>query len=203
MDVNAHGVLNGQPAEYYERLAAEMKRPGESVYKKGGMNRDTLYFTQMFLRHRRALDLLCSRPEWSGHDLIVRGCSQGGTLALACAALDPRVTRVCAGVPSLCDVTHPGSVGKWLDADASGADTRRAKEAAAYVSVSNFAPRIKARAYFTAAFLDRSCDPETVYAAHNAYGGPKKIYNGPLAGHSDIPREIHYDDFTGFMTEMA
>lgn len=200
MDINAHGLRIGQAKEYYDRTAEEFKKSGESFCRKGRKSKDTIYLAQMYLRHRRALDFLCSRREWNRRDLIVRGCSQGGTLALACGGLDSRVTCICAGVPSVCDATRPYLLKKWfLNADDDQSDITEVREASRYVSVDNFVPNMKAKAYFTVGFLDTSCPPESVYAAYNAYGGPKKIFNGVALGHSEIPSAIQYDDFSRFM----
>ena len=51
--VNAHGILNGQPNEYYKKLYAnELYR----YYLKNKDNRNKFYFKNMYLRAVRALD---------------------------------------------------------------------------------------------------------------------------------------------------
>ncbi|MCP3967275.1 MAG: hypothetical protein GY750_03740 [Lentisphaerae bacterium] len=78
------------------------------------MNKDEFYLPTMYLRHKRALDMLCSQPEWNSKTLIVRGGSQGGWLALACVGLDDRVTNIFAGVPAMCDNTQNYSFKYWF-----------------------------------------------------------------------------------------
>ena len=54
-DLNAHGMLNGQPQEYYDKL-----EEGElNHYREQGVeSRDTYYFKGMYLRLMRTLDFL-------------------------------------------------------------------------------------------------------------------------------------------------
>ncbi|MFM7606290.1 MAG: acetylxylan esterase, partial [Prosthecobacter sp.] len=104
LDINAHGIPNGKPAEFYTALQnGELK----DYRAHGNKDRETVYFKGMFLRLIRAIDFLTAQPEWDGKTLIVYGSSQGGFQALAAAGLDSRVTFICAGVPAGCD--HTGS----------------------------------------------------------------------------------------------
>jgi hypothetical protein len=66
MDINAHGIPNGKPAEFYKALAeGELKD-----YRFRGIDdRETNYFLGMFLRLVRAIDFLTAQPEWNGRDL--------------------------------------------------------------------------------------------------------------------------------------
>src|SRR5690606_31768012 len=74
MDINAHGIPNGQTKEFYDALSAgELK--GYPHF--GREDRETSYFLGMFLRVQRALDFLTSQPEWDGQVLVVQGSSQG------------------------------------------------------------------------------------------------------------------------------
>ena len=204
MDINAHGLPMGRPPEFYKQAAEAAQEAFGGYFKKGRLNKDDLYLAEMILRHRRALDLLCSRPEWDGRILIVRGASQGGLLALACAGVDPRVTAICAGVPACCDNAGDSTLTRFFTARNDDPKTvEKVRAAVPYASVGHFGPEARAEAYFTVAFLDSSCHPAGVYAAYNAYAGPKRIFNGPVADHGTIPRSIHYDDCTRFMLEHA
>ena len=50
----------------------------------------------------RGIDYLCSRPDVDANRIGAMGTSQGGGIALAVGALDPRVKAVVARVPFLC-----------------------------------------------------------------------------------------------------
>jgi cephalosporin-C deacetylase-like acetyl esterase len=172
------------------------------LFRKGRLNKDEFYVAEMYLRHRRALDVLGARPEWDGKNLLVRGASLGGCLALACAGLDPNVTAICVGVPAFCDNAGENTLRYFfVDRNDDDATVENVRDTVRYVSVGHFGPEARAEAYFTVGFLDNACHPASVYAAYNAYAGPKRIFNGPVSDHGGIPRSINYDDFTRFMLE--
>ncbi|MBK8036434.1 MAG: acetylxylan esterase [Verrucomicrobiaceae bacterium] len=190
LDINAHGILNGQPKEYYTALqTGELK----DYRAQGNKDRETVYFKGMFLRLIRAIDFLTAQPEWYGKTVIVYGSSQGGFQAFAAAGLDERVTFICAGVPAGCD--HTGSqanrVNGWPKIVPNGPDGKpdaAALQAARYFDCVNFATRAKCQgAAVTVGFIDTTCPPTSVYAAYNALPMPKKIHIDTLAGHTNTP----------------
>ena len=187
MDINAHGLPNGRPAEYYQGL-----RDGElkAYSTRGRDSRETIYFLGMFLRLIRAIDVLTARPEWDGKTVVVYGSSQGGAQALAAAGLDSRVTFFVAGVPAMCDHTGAlaGRIAGWPKFIPTG-ETPRPEVAAAvrYYDAMNFAARIKAAAFFTIGFIDTTCPPTSVYATYNVLRAPKEIFHNIAAGHTNTP----------------
>jgi cephalosporin-C deacetylase-like acetyl esterase len=101
LDINAHGIANGQPEAFYEALrAGELRNYAFS----NNDSPETSYFLGMFLRLLRALEFLEAQPEWDGANLIVTGGSQGGLQALVAAGLDERVTFCMANRPWCCDL---------------------------------------------------------------------------------------------------
>lgn len=202
MNINAHGMVCGQPQSYYRGVADTFTDLFKtySCFQRGKYDLETLYFVEMYLRHKRALDVLCAQKQWDGRNLIINGVSQGGALALACAALDKRVTAICAGVPALVDCTSPYTLKNWFGIlDENPENVRKISSTMRYASLCNFAGKTKAAAYFTAAYLDRSCHPATVYAGYNLYGGPKKMHDAPLCHHGNVPNQIHFQEFADFM----
>ena len=190
LDINAHGIPNGKPAEFYTALQnGELK----DYRAHGNKDRETVYFKGMFLRLIRAIDFLTGQPEWDGKTLIVYGSSQGGFQALAAAGLDSRVTFICAGVPAGCD--HTGSqanrVNGWPKIVPNGPDGKpdpAALQASRYFDCVNFATRAKCKgAAVTVGFIDTTCPPTSVYAAYNALTLPKTIHFDTLAGHTNTP----------------
>jgi cephalosporin-C deacetylase-like acetyl esterase len=186
MDMNAHGLPNGKPAQFYTDLYAG---PMKDYRYEHRADREQAYFTGMMLRLVRALDILTAQPEWDGRFVVVSGTSQGGYQAIAAAGLDPRVTFFAAGVPAGCD--HSGMVANhiagWpkLVPMVDGKPDAAVLEASRYVDCMNFATRTKAAgAYFTVGFIDVVCPPTSVYAAYNQLGIPKEIYNDIRSGHS-------------------
>ncbi len=200
MDINAHGIPNGKPAEFYKALAeGELKD-----YRFRGIDdRDSNYFLGMFLRLVRAIDFLTAQPEWNGRDLIVYGSSQGGFQAFAAAGIDERVTVICAGVPAGCDHTGVavGRVNGWPKFIPSLPATEpdpKVLESVRYFDNVNFAARTHAKeAIVTVGFIDTTCPPTSVYAAYNALPIKKSIFNDVKSGHANSP------EATKAMTELA
>lgn len=189
MDINAHGIPNGQPKAFYEGLGAgELKG-----YRYAGReDREKCYFLGMFLRLVRALEFLKAQPEWDGKVLIVRGGSQGGGQSVAAAGLDPRVTFISAGVPAICD--HSGGVADrvsgWpkLVPEVDGKPDPAVLDVARYFDCMNFATRAKAEGFFDVGLIDVTCPPTSVYAMYNNWPGKKEMLIEPLMGHATSPR---------------
>ena len=190
IDLNAHGIPDGQPAAFYSALdAGELK----DYRTRGRDSRDTYYFLGVYYRMLRALDFLTAQPEWDGKTVILAGVSQGGGLALAGAALDPRVTYMIALVPGLSD--HSGGVidriagwPKAIPKDATNKPDAKVTEVMRYFDTVNFATRIKIPGHFEVGFLDVTCPPTCSYAAYNNFAGPKDIVNFPNNGHDLGPQ---------------
>ena len=189
MDINAHGIPNGQPKSFYDELCGG-KLKGYRF--QGRDSRETCYFVGMFLRLMRALDFLASRPEWDGKTLIVVGHSQGGAQALAAGGLDPRVTFIAAGVPAMCDHSG-GAIGRiagWpkiVPRNSTGQPDPKILETARYIDCVNFATRTKADAILSVGFIDVTCPATTCYAAYNQLRGKKSIIHEPKMGHAAPP----------------
>ncbi|HEY6169769.1 MAG TPA: acetylxylan esterase [Verrucomicrobiae bacterium] len=183
LDINAHGIPNGKPEQFYTDLAnGELK----DYRTRGRESRETVYFQGMFLRLVRAIDFLTAQPEWDGRTVIVHGSSQGGFQSIVAAGLDPRVTFFAAGVPAGCDHTgfKSGRINGWPKFIATGENPPpNVIEAVRYYDAMNFATRTKAPGIVTVGFIDTTCPPSSVYAAYNVLTTKKEIFNDPPSGH--------------------
>lgn len=188
MDINAHGLPNGEDTPFYTDLAnGELK----DYRTRGKESRDTVYFRGMFLRLVRALDVLTAQPEWDGRTVVVHGSSQGGYQSIVAAGLDPRVTFFAAGVPAGCDHTgfKVGRINGWPKFIATGEKPAdNVVDAVRYYDVVNFATRAKVQGIVTVGFIDTTCPPSSVYAAYNALPGKKAIFNDIPSGHTNSPQ---------------
>lgn len=192
IDINAHGIENGKPKEYYENL---LKGDLRSYRYDGRTSRDTIYFRGMYQRIYRTLQFVKSLPEWDGRTLIAVGTSQGGGQALVAAGIDPDVTCCVAYVPALCD--HGGfAVGResgWPRFHKEeGGTSPEVMTVADYIDAVNFARKITgADTVLTTGFIDLSCTPSSVFAAYNVIpSGSKQIWCSPPSDHS-VPREFY------------
>lgn len=186
MDINAHGLPNGQPAEFYKKLAEEDL---EDYRIDGRHNRDGVYFKNMFLRLVRAIDYLTSRAEWDGRVMAVVGHSQGGAQALVAGGLDDRVTFIGAGVPAMCD--HTGMLRrrisgwpKFVPILEDGKPDPVVAEISRYFDAVNFARRCHCEAIVSVGFVDRTCPPTGCYVAYNQLRGNKALVLRPSMGHA-------------------
>jgi cephalosporin-C deacetylase len=190
MDMNAHGIPNGKPKEFYAALSnGDLK----GYPTRGRESRDTIYFHDMFLRLVRAIDFLTAQPEWDGRTVVVKGSSQGGYQSIVAAGLDPRVTFFVPGVPAGCDHTgfKAGRVNGWPKFIPTGQPAAPGViEAVRYYDAVNFATRTKAAAFFTVGFIDSTCPPSSVYAAFNVVQNKHDIFNDIPTGHANTPAAI-------------
>lgn len=149
---------------------------------RGVLNRDTYYYRRVFTDAVRAVDAVRGHPLVDEHRVAVTGGSQGGGITLAVAGLRDDVIVAMPDVPFLCDFpravdlvdTNPyGEIRRYLHTHRDHVD--RVFDTLRYFDGVNFAARASARALFSVGLMDETCPPSTVFAAHNAYAGPRDI----------------------------
>jgi len=182
-DLNAHGMLNGQPDEYYNNLeAGELK----DYYISGLESRDKFYFRGMYLRLIRTIEFLTRQPEWDKKRILVIGESQGGGQALAAAGLDSRVSAVVATVPAMCD--WGGNLiqrkGGWPQPFEHTGNHEKIKNAIPYFDVANLLQFSNATIVAEIGLIDNTCPSTSVYAAINQAVGEKIIFPVPYREHA-------------------
>lgn len=181
-DLNAHGMLNDQPENYYTDLEnSELK----TYWLQGLTSRDNLYFRGMYLRLLRTIDFLTQQPEWDGKRILVIGESQGGGQALVAAGLDQRVSAVVAIVPAMCDWLAPlsGRMGGWPQPYETDASKEEMLKALPYFDAANILKDSKAIIYTEIGLIDMVCPSTSVYTAINQANGQKIIYTVPYRPH--------------------
>ena len=170
-NINAHGIPNGQPKAFYDKLA-QGKLKGYSHF--GKEDRDKFYFKGMYMRVMRSLDYVKSLPEWDGKHIIVCGGSQGGAQVFAACALDKDVTYAVAGVPAMSD--HSGCLAKresgwprlYKAAKDGKPDNEAVAKAVAYYDNAYFARRVKCPINVNTGLYDNTCVPTSVMAVYNS-----------------------------------
>jgi len=149
------------------------------------------YYRRVYADAVRAVEFMRGVEGVDGSRIAVTGASQGGGLSLAVATLARDVVvAVMPDVPFLCDFRRSSQIAltnpyleivRYLAA-------HRDHEERAFATLSYFdgavlARRATAPALFSVALMDETCPPSTVYAAYNAYGGPKEIVAYPYNDH--------------------
>ena len=181
-DLNAHGMLNGQPEEYYKNLeAGELK----NYYISGIESRNDVYFRGMCLRLIRTLDFLTSQPEWDRKRILVIGESQGGGQALAAAGLDHRVSAAVAIVPAMCDWggTLVGRKGGWPQPFDNKGDKEKMGTTLPYFDTVHMLKGCKATLVTEIGLIDNTCPATSIFAAINQASGKKKTFVVPYRAH--------------------
>ena len=150
----------------------------------------------MYVGCARAVDFLCSLPEWDGKNVIVTGGSQGGALTIVTAALNEKVTMCAPFYPALCDLTgflhqRAGGWPKYFSGfykdGKSDIPNDQAVETLQYFDVVNFARILKVPTFMSWGYSDDTCSPTSVWAAWNAVSAPKEKDITPSSGHWRFP----------------
>jgi cephalosporin-C deacetylase len=191
VDINAHGMLNDQPQEYYTNLEQGELR---NYRAQGNDNKDDFYFVGMYVRMLRTIEFIGGLPNWDGRHLVTIGESQGGGQALAAAGLDKRVSAVVAIVPAMCDFTGPvvHRAGGWpqpVGRDVESAEARRIIEAVRYCDNLHLAKWSRAETLIFAGLIDTACPPCGIVATYNNLPGRKWMLSYPHKPHNGLPEE--------------
>ncbi|SKA79188.1 cephalosporin-C deacetylase [Agreia bicolorata] len=160
------------------------------VMTRGIQNRDDFYYRRLITDAVRAVDAAKQLPQVDATRIAVAGGSQGGGLALAVAGLRDDLAAAVAFVPFLCDfgratlITDSYPYREIVDY----LRIHRDQAASVYDVLGSFdavfhARRATAPVHFSVALMDATCPASTVYAAFNAYAGPKEITEWAFNGH--------------------
>lgn len=163
---------------------------------RGLASRETYYYKDVYVGCVRALDFLCSLPQWDGKNALVTGGSQGGALAIVTAALNEKATACAAFYPALCDLTAflHGRAGGWpkffsgtLNDGRTDIPVAQAAATLPYYDVVNFARLLNVPTFMSWGYGDDTCSPTSVWAAWNEITAPKEKDITPSSGHWRFP----------------
>ena len=126
------------------------------------------------------------------------GGSQGGGLALACSALEPRIKLTAPDFPFLCDYKRVWEIDLVKDAylelqeyfkkfDPLHEREEEIFTKLGYIDVQFLVPRIKAEVFMAVGLMDTMCPPSTQFAAYNKIKAQKKLAVYPDFGHEMLP----------------
>lgn len=157
-----------------------------------------LLFHHIFCDCFQLARIVMAMPEVDATRVATMGASQGGGLALACAALEPRIARAVSIYPFLCDYQRVWEMDLAQDAYLElrqyfrSHDPRHERktevfERLGYIDVQHLAPRIRASVLMATGLMDTICPPSTQYAAFNALSGPRQMVHYPDFGHEGLP----------------
>jgi cephalosporin-C deacetylase len=159
---------------------------------------DNLLFRHIFLDAAQLAGIALSLPEVDPGHVYATGGSQGGALAIACAALEPRVSKLGTVYPFLCDYRRTWNMDLAKDAyqelknyfrsfDPLHEREDEVFERLGYIDLQFLAGRIKAEVVMAVGLMDTICPPSTQFAAYNKITAPKQTLIYPDFGHEHLP----------------
>jgi cephalosporin-C deacetylase len=187
MDTRGQGS-GGSRGDTPDPVGSDPAVPG--VMTKGIGDKETYYYRRLFADAVRAVEAARQVPEVDPTRVAVLGSSQGGGIALAVAGLVPDLSAVIPRVPFLCDFPRATvitdrnpyhEIARYLKTHRDAVD--RVSTTLRYFDGVNFGRRATAPAWFSAALMDITCPPSTVFGAYQTYAGPKQIAVWPYNGH--------------------
>lgn len=188
MKIEIHGLSPELPEAVY----AEKRKTVEDYMYRGLESPEAYYYKDVYVGCSRAIDFLCSLPEFDGRNVGVSGGSQGGALTLVTAALNSKVTFLAPFYPALSDVTGflHGRAGGWPKFYATpestakvSVDTATAVRTLSYYDVVNFARQIRVPGFYSYGYNDETCSPTSINATLNCITAPKEVVITPTSGH--------------------
>jgi cephalosporin-C deacetylase len=161
-------------------------------------NPEDLLYRQLFLDTAQLARVVLDMPGVDAGRVAAMGGSQGGGLALACAALEPRIRAISAFFPFLCDYRRVWKMDMVKEAYAElqtyfrSNDPLHEREDAVftrlgYIDVQNLAERIRGHVLFATALMDTTCPPSSQFAVYNKITAPKTLRVYPDFGHEFLP----------------
>ncbi len=157
-----------------------------------------LLYRSIFLDTVEIIRIIMDMEEVDGKRIGVSGGSQGGGLALACSALEPRVKLSFVRFPFLSDYRRVWDLDLAKDAYEEISsyfrrlDPRHEREKdiftkLGYIDVQHLAPRIKATVLMVTGLMDTVCPPSTQFAVYNKIKSKKNMIIYPDYGHENMP----------------
>ncbi|MFI5368428.1 MAG: acetylxylan esterase [Spirochaetia bacterium] len=159
---------------------------------------DNLLFRHIFLDTAELARIIMDMPDVDPDRVGATGGSQGGGLAIACAALEPRLRRAFPVFPFLSDYQRV-----WeMDLAAKAYEElayyfrsfdpmhEREKEiftTLGYIDVQHLAPRIAAETCMAVGLMDEICPPSSQFAAYNRMKCTKNLVIYPDFAHESLP----------------
>ncbi|RCG29098.1 acetylxylan esterase [Sphaerisporangium album] len=160
------------------------------VMTRGILSPEQYYYRRVFTDAVRAVEVAAAHPAVDATRIAVAGASQGGGIAQATAALQPKAAAALIDVPFLTHFRRAVQITdeepyqelvRFLSAQPETED--EVFRTLSYFDGLNFAARGRVPALYSVALMDLVCPPSTVFAAHNHWAGPKDIEVWSWNGH--------------------
>ena len=216
----------GYPAQGYTVAAMDCRGQGGLSQDSGGVSGPTLkghiirgiddapeklLFRNIFLDTVQLARIVMEMPDVDSARVGATGGSQGGGLTLACASLEPRITRVAPLFPFLSDYRRTWNIDLAQDAydeltwyfrrfDPTHAREDEVFTKLGYVDVQHLSRRIRGEVLLAVGLMDKICPPSTQFAAYNKIQSTKSLVLYPDFGHENLPG--HSDRTFEFLSDL-
>jgi cephalosporin-C deacetylase len=160
---------------------------------------EKLLFRQIFLDTAQLARVVMALPEVDPARVGSMGGSQGGALALVCAALEPRIARTVSMYPFLSDYLRVWEMDLAKDAyndikqyfrwfDPLHERFEETFTRLGYIDIQHLVPRIKSEVLMALTLMDPICPPSTQFAAYNKITAKKEALIYRDFGHEGLPQ---------------
>ena len=159
---------------------------------------DNMLMRNIFLDTVQLARILFAMPSVDENKVGAFGVSQGGALAIALAALEPRIAKISTQYPFLSDYKRYLDMDLAKEASEELSDYFRLYdplherekeifERLSYIDIQNLASRIKGEVQFALTLMDNICPPSTQFAVYNKISTIKETQIFQNFGHEDLP----------------
>jgi cephalosporin-C deacetylase len=158
---------------------------------------ENLLYRHIFLDTLQLARVVMNLPEVNPERVGAMGRSQGGGLTLACAALEPRIKRLIAFYPFLCDYLRVWELDLAQQEAYMGLSKyfrlfdpqhHREKEIftkLGYIDIQHLVERIQGEVLFFTGLMDTICPPSTQFAVYNKIKARKHMALYPDFRHAE------------------
>lgn len=182
----------------------QLGESGVGDYRRGNLVKglasddiDSLYYRAVFLDAVTLVRIAMDLEVVDSERVATLGISQGGAIAIAAAALEPKVSKVFTVYPFLSDFKRvwemdlgecPYAELKFLFRFKDPLHKREDEffTKLGYIDIQNLAERVEGEVTMATGLLDRICPPSTQFAVYNKLLSPKNMLIYPDFGHEDI-----------------
>lgn len=159
---------------------------------------DNLLFRHIFLDTAQLAGIAMGMPGVDPDRVASIGGSQGGGLAIACGALEPRVSKLAPIFPFLSDYKRVWEMDLAKDAyeelrtffrsfDPQHQRESEIFEKLGYIDIQHLADRIRGEVMMGTGLMDTVTPPSTQFAAYNKITAKKRLEVYPDFGHEGLP----------------
>lgn len=159
---------------------------------------DNLLFRHIFLDTAELAGIALSMPDVDTDRVYAMGGSQGGALTIACASLEPRISKLAPTYPFLSDYKRVWEMDLTKDAyvelrqyfrlfDPTHKREEEIFTKLGYIDIQNLAERIRGKVLFATGLMDTICPPSTQFAVYNKIKSEKEHTIYPDFGHEFLP----------------